>query len=516
MIFEQADINRDGRWISMERTAQNAFSLGKLEVMIDAEGRVFLSGKEQGIYAVRLRADSAAGADCLILGDAWERAYGDLKWERPDGKKQMPWYFMAHRTTDKCNYGFGVKTLPNAMCFWQCDESKITLTLDVRNGSRGLELHGRCLLLCELVTGEWDTDAFSAMCLFCEAMCGQIRPVNAHIYGGNDWYCNYGDNSFEKILLHTKRIVECAKGCLFRPYMVVDDGWELAYHPGNDEFSGYNGGPWKYCNGKFGDMRKLAEAISAEGAIPGIWMRPLETVEYVPSEYALKKNGVTAILDPSHPKALEMIKEDIRTLASWGYKLIKHDFSTFDLWGKWGFEVTDELQLEGMEFYDSGKTTAQIIKELYLAIREAAGDDVLIMGCNTFSHLSAGIFEIQRTGDDTSGRDWSRTKKMGVNTLAFRLPQHKRFYLADADCVGITNEIPWEKNRQWLDVLAKSGTPLFVSIAEDAYSEEVKKGVSDAFRKSCQAAEASTPLDWMETDSPACWESVFGKDCYQW
>ena len=340
--------------------------------------------------------------------------------------------------------------------------------------------------------------------------------MNAHIYGGNDWYCNYGDNSFEKILLHTKRIAECAKGCPVRPYMVVDDGWELAYHPGEGEFSGYNGGPWKYCNGKFQDMRKLAEAISAEGVIPGIWMRPLETVEYVPSECVLKKNGVTAILDPSHPKALEMIKEDIRTLASWGYKLIKHDFSTFDLWGKWGFEVTDELQLEGMEFYDSGKTTAQIIKELYLAIREAAGDDVLIMGCNTFSHLSAGIFEIQRTGDDTSGRDWSRTKKMGVNTLAFRLPQHKRFYLADADCVGITNEIPWEKNRQWLDVLAKSGTPLFVSIAEDAYSEEVKKGVSDAFRKSCQAAEASMPLDWMETDSPACWESVFGKDCYQW
>ena len=37
------------------------------------------------------------------------------------------------------------------------------------------------------------------------------------------------------------------------------------------------------------------------------------------------------------------------------------------------------------------------------------------------------------------------------------------FYHIDADCVGIFGMIPWDKNRQWADVLAKSGTPLFVS-----------------------------------------------------
>ena len=34
---------------------------------------------------------------------------------------------------------------------------------------------------------------------------------------------------------------------------------------------------------------------------------------------------------------------------------------------------------------------------------------------------------------------------MGVNTLAFRLPQHNTFYHIDADCVGIFGMIPWEK-----------------------------------------------------------------------
>ena len=77
-----------------------------------------------------------------------------------------------------------------------------------------------------------------------------------------------------------------------------------------------------------------------------------------------------------------------------------------------------------------------------------------------------------RTGDDTSGRDWSRTKKMGINTLAFRSPQQGNFFDMDADCVGLTNAIPWSLNRQWLDLLARSGTPLFVSAAPDAVKQE--------------------------------------------
>ena len=132
------------------------------------------------------------------------------------------------------------------------------------------------------------------------------------------------------------------------------------------------------------------------------------------------------------------------------------------------------------------------------------------------SHLSAGLFELQRTGDDTSGREWKRTKDYGINTLAFRSPQHQSFYLADADCVGITNDIDWAKNKQWLDVVAKSGTPLFVSIAEDAYTEEIKKDLKKAFAINASCTTISRPLDWMETKTPNRWESGCGVDTYNW
>ncbi len=152
----------------------------------------------------------------------------------------------------------------------------------------------------------------------------------------------------------------------------------------------------------------------------------------------------------------------------------------------------------------------------YNAIREAAGEDVLIMGCNTLSHLSAGVFDIQRTGDDTSGLEWERTRKMGINTLAFRMCQHNKFYLVDADCVGITNNVSWEKNREWLDVLAKSGTPLFVSIAEDAYTDEIKADIKSAFEKAVSCNRVSKPVDWFESKTPSKWESSFGTDEYTW
>ena len=74
----------------------------------------------------------------------------------------------------------------------------------------------------------------------------------------------------------------------------------------------------------------------------------------------------------------------------------------------------------------SVRTTAEVIDDLYRTIRAAAAESVVI-GCNTVSHLSAGRFEICRIGDDTSGTEWPRTRRMGVNSLAFRAAPHAAF-----------------------------------------------------------------------------------------
>ena len=484
-----------------------------VEIELKDDGKVFIKSDRSGLYRIRLHIANKYFDNPHILSDAWERAYGDLCWDSMSNRA-FPWYFIAYE--NEKTYGFGVKTQPNSMCSWECNQDEIILNIDIRNGSNPIFLNGRLLEACEIVYFNGENDIHKAANDFCYKMCDAPRTKNATIYGGNDWYCNYGNNSYEKIIKHTKRIVECSPDNEIKPFMVIDDGWELCHHQSEIDYEYFNGGPWKYCNDNFMDMEKLAKEITSLGAIPGIWFRPLWTVEKLPPECILKHDGIKYTLDPSSEITLKQVEKDVKTIVGWGYKLIKHDFTTFDILGQWGFEMTEDLCKGEVNFADKTKTTAEIIKKFYDVIRKAAGDDVLIMGCNTISHLSAGVFDIQRTGDDTSGIEWSRTRKMGINTLAFRMCQHNKFYLVDADCVGITNSIPWGKNKQWLDVLAKSGTPLFVSIAEDAYTDEIKSDIKKAFDMVVSNSKVSKPLDWFETNTPQKWESSFGTDEYDW
>jgi alpha-galactosidase len=139
-----------------------------------------------------------------------------------------------------------------------------------------------------------------------------------------------------------------------------------------------------------------------------------------------------------------------------------------------------------------------------------------IIGCNTMSHLSAGVFELNRIGDDTSGKEWARTKKMGVNTLGFRLPQNNTFYAADGDCVGLTKDVAWDKNKQWLQLLAESGSPLFISAELDILDSEKKATIKQAFANAAKVQPNGEPLDWLINPFPEKW-NLNGKEvAFNW
>lgn len=477
-----------------------------VEINIDTD--IYIESNRR-VKMLRLEWNHNIPSDVLILNDHWERGYGDLGWDKINDSKVYPWYFMLKNGEDV--FGVGVKTCPNAFCHWYVTEKKLIFVADIRSGLNGLDFAGRRLKVAELVQEKYKGDTFIATREFCKKMSTGARLPQKPIYGCNDWYCCYGSNSYESTMLHVERINECSKNLENRPYMVIDDGWQVA------RMDGKIAGPWIGCNSKFGDMKKVAADIKRENVIPGIWYRPLQTTEDVDKELLLGKDEEGVYLDPSHPAVIEKLKSDMKHLCDNGYKLIKHDFSTHDIIGKiWGFEMREGFEVRNRKFYDEKKTTAEIIKNMYQSLRDAAGESVLLLGCNTVSHLSAGYFEIQRTGDDTSGSDWERTKKMGINTLAFRMPQHNNFYACDADCVGLTTKVPWEKNKQWLDVLSKSGTALFVSIAEDAYGAEQKEAITEAFARAAVNSEISVPLDWETETKPKVWKSAYGTDTYEW
>ena len=349
--------------------------------------------------------------------------------------------------------------------------------------------------------GKKGESAFDAACAFCRAMCCHPRLPKQYIYGSNNWYYAYGNSSQLQIMKDAALLAELSDGNTVRPFLVIDDGWQIS------RTGPCNGGPWDKANPKFPDIKKLAEDIKSLKLHPGIWFRPLLTsnrptdVPCLP--HVSGKDGW--VLDPSHPDALINIERMTQALVEWGFELLKHDFTTYDIFGRWGFDMGDSLTYDGWHFYNQSKTTAEIITDLYQAIRRGAGDRTLLLGCNTISHLSAGYFELMRTGDDTSGHEWERTRKMGVNTLAFRMPQHQAFYACDADCVGITDQIDWTLNREWLRLLSISGTPLFVSIDPDQTSEEQKNEIRNAFRQAIHTKGCAEPLNWTDTSYPEKW-----------
>lgn len=442
-----------------------------------------------------------------VLSDHWERAYGDLFWKEKEQCGVMPWYFIE----DRKNYCFacGVKVRPGAMCWWEIKGDELVLHLDVRCGGAGVLLKGRRLLAASLLMKRYDTkDTFVAAQHFCRCMCQDSCYDNSPIYGSNNWYYAYGNSSAEDILADSAYLAMLTEGNSVRPFMVVDDGWQERHS------NCYNGGPWGKGNRKFGDMGELAAKMKRYDIRPGLWFRPLlDSSAHIPAEWRLSRDSM--VLDISVPEVLAHVQKDIERMKDWGFELIKHDFSTFDLLGKWGFQMAGSLTEEGWRFWDTSRTTAEIITEFYRSIRNAAGN-MLILGCNCIGHLGAGLMQLNRTGDDTSGTDWERTKKMGVNTLAFRMPQHGAFFGVDADCVGITEHISWEKNRQWMELLSASRTPFFVSVKSGTLNKEQEEELRSAYRRAAENGRSSIPLDWKENRVPRKWLTCEGIRNFSW
>lgn len=488
------------------------------EVGLSASGsgglRVLIASRRSRLKTVMLRWHLSLPPGCRILADHWERGYGDLEWRSAAPERALPWYALVHEPGAERTTGFGVETGAASLASWRIDATGVSLVLDVRNGGIGVALGDRVLPAATIRTlsSEPGESAYAFARRFCALLCPSPRLPGEPVYGGNDWYCRYGDMTAETVKEDAGLLRELTEGCEGTPTFVADCGWFPA--------RGCEGGPYDRGHEGFPDMPGLAASIEAMGVRPGIWIRPLLSSVAIPQAIQLPAThplGPLApfTMDPSLPETLEIVRADISRLVEWGYRAIKHDFSTYDITGSWGFLMGTSMTRDGWHFADRSRTTAEITTEFYRAIREAAGSTWLI-GCNTIGHLAAGLHEIQRTGDDTSGKDWERTRKMGVNTLAFRMAQHDTFFAHDADCVGVRPEIPWERNRQWLDVVARSATPLFVSMSRETVGPREATDLREAFRPASQAQPPAEPLDWFDTTCPRRWR--FGDEVveYDW
>jgi alpha-galactosidase len=474
------------------------------------QSKISLESPTLPVQRIHLRWKGRFPAEVLVLGDAWERSYGDLEWRPLQAERALPWYTMLHSKEQTA--GMGVKTGAASFAFWQVDPSGISLWLDIRNGGNGVQLGDRTLQMATIVThiGASGESAFTATQRLCRAMTEGTKIPGKRgvtsldvIYGSNDWYYAYGNNTEDGILRDADLMKSLAPATGDKPFTVIDDGYQ--------------------DRSRFPSLQKLATEIRSRQVIPGIWIRPLRAPAKTSSALLLpgaRWNGPTSeqaplAYDPTIPEALEAAAAVATEACEWGFDLIKHDFTTFELLGQWGSQMGASPTQGNWHFNDRTLTNAEIVTAMYRRLRASCGEERVILGCNTVGHLSVGIFDASRTGDDVSGKEWERTRRTGVNTLAFRMPQHKTFYSLDADCVPLTPDVPWSMSRQWLDAVANSGSVLLVSPNPRAIGKEQKNALREAF-ESCVHRPSSEPLDWIQTRTPHAWRSSVRPYNYDW
>ena len=81
-----------------------------------------------------------------------------------------------------------------------------------------------------------------------------------------------------------------------------------------------------------------------------------------------------------------------------------------------------------------------------------------------------------------------------------------------------THQTPWNRNRQFLDLIARSGTALFVSVDPTTRTDAVDADLSAALRLSLDGGDPSglEPIDWLTSTCPALWRSGADEIRYSW
>ena len=264
----------------------------------------------------------------------------------------------------------------------------------------------------------------------------------------------------------------------------IDDGFQ-------DEV-----GDWYETNAtSFTDgMNKLSAHIRDAGFQSGLWLAPFvakpgarllgEHPEWVLRDSSGRSvnpgfifESFSRALDVTHPEYLAHLKDLITTVAhEWGYDYLKLDFLYAGA-------------LPGAH-HDPTQTRAQAFYRVLKVIREAAGEDVTLLGCGCPLGSGVGIFDCMRIGPDVAPR-WRPSyrgisfpfknepgmpaTRSAIHSIITRGFLHRRWWINDPDCLLLRDEnthLTEAEVQSLATVISLSGGSLIVSDHMPALSKE--------------------------------------------
>ncbi len=253
----------------------------------------------------------------------------------------------------------------------------------------------------------------------------------------------------------------------------IDDGFESQV------------GDWFSFKATFPDsVAPLAVEIRRAGMIPGLWLAPFivhpqsrlmqEHPDWLlrsrlnrPVNAGFLWNTFTTALDMTHPSAMAYVEEVISTAVHrWGFPYLKLDFLF-------------AAALPGRR-RDPRQTRAQVLRSALEAVRRAAGETTLLLGCGCPLGTAIGLVDAMRISADVDVR-WTPAfhgiraffhsephmpaTRNALQNVLVRAPLHRRWWINDPDCLLLRpeTELTLAELQTHASVVALSGGMLLLS-----------------------------------------------------
>lgn len=346
--------------------------------------------------------------------------------------------------------------------------------------------------------------------------------------GWCSWYHFFQEVSAQDIRQNLAAAGELAPG-LPLDLIQIDDGFEAQV------------GDWFSLSPKFSEglssspgMGGLAAEIRRAGFTPGLWLAPFilhprarlidEHPEWVlrgawnrPVNAGFIWDTFTTALDLTHPGALDYASEVVRTAAhDWGYPYLKLDFLYAGA-------------LPGRH-RDPTRTRAQVLRKALVALREAAGEEVALLGCGCPLGSAVGLVEAMRISADVDPK-WAPVVKgiraffknepdlpaarNAIHNSLTRAFTHNRWWINDPDCLLLRPdiELTLAEVQALASVIALTGGSLLLS-----------DHLPDLPPERLRIARALLPLigrrphvlDWFDSPTPSRLQIDLSGPCGAW
>jgi len=327
-------------------------------------------------------------------------------------------------------------------------------------------------------------------------------------------YCTW----YHSGALNQTRTAELAEFCgrHLKPFgfefIQIDDGWQV----GSRDFTTHR------PNGPYPDgMQPTAQKINAQGLTAGIWYIPFGWDPERPalrdhadwfvkrpdgSIYSVRWAG--SCLDMTHPEAREFLRGVVARMSrEWGYKYMKID----GLWSGMAVKILypspayrpDEIGQAVL--HDPTHSQVEAYRSGLKLVREAAGHDVFLLGCNIAQNArtlgaSFGLVDGMRIGHDI-GANWGSIRGCAQPLARFYF-LHNKVWFNDPDCLMLRSPLTLDQARAWGSLLAVSGQMNVVSEWLPGLPPEKLDVVK---RTMPNHGGLGRPLDLFENNPPRFW-----------